>query len=892
MQNKNWHNLSPQETMKKLRTSVSGLSEKEAEKRIKKYGNNELAEKKRFTYLGVAVSQVKSPMVYVLLAAAAISFLLGEHIDAGVILFAVFLNTVVGFIQEIKAEEALAQLSGYIKHKAFILREGIEKEIDARDIAAGDMLVIRSGEKIPADARIIEAYEIETDESALTGESVPISKVAKCLDREGDDDSKKNMIYMGSSVVSGHGLAVVTSVASDTKFGHIAQLLSKTEEGDTPLQTELKKFSNLFGRMTFGILIAVLCVGLYRDVPFLEIFTIAVAIAVAAIPEGILVAITTVLAIGMQRILKSGSLVRRLVAAETLGSVSVICTDKTGTLTKGNMQIDHIVTLNSFFRIDSIDGDVSKGKAEGDHMEVLRIGMICNDAVVENPEEELEDWIIHGSYTERAFLEAGLGAGFNPNEISGHYIRINEMPFNSERKFMATLNREGGEYKLYAKGAAEEIMSRSKNVLVGGKVKEMSEDDLRLLRQKQAEMSREGLRVLGVAYKNYDKDNIQFFKESNDDEVVNNLTFVGLAAIKDPLREEAKNTINLAMNAGIRTVIVTGDNVLTARAIANELGMKIDEENIIDGKRLDQMNTKDFTNIVTRIKVYARVSPHHKSRIIEAWQAHGETVAMTGDGVNDAPALKKADVGIALGSGTEVAKETADLVLLDDNFRTIITAVREGRVIFENIRKVILYLISDSFSEVVIVGGSLLVGGAVPVTAAQILWINLITDGLPNVALTLDPEDEDVMKKKPRKRSEPILNSEMKVLAVAISLISGVASLVIFYIANMATGDFQRASTIAFSILAVDSLIYVFSLRSLSSSVFKQNIFSNPYLILSVITSFSLQLLAVYHPLLQGILHTKPLGILDWDIVILTSLFTATLAEIIKRLYITRRESE
>ncbi|MDD3006427.1 MAG: cation-transporting P-type ATPase [Candidatus Pacebacteria bacterium] len=886
MQNKDWHSLSMQEVVKELKTSKTGLSEKEAQKRIAKFGKNKLPEKKSFTYLGVALSQFKSPMVYILLIAAMISFLLREYIDVWVILFAVFLNTIVGFVQEVKAETALAALSSVVAHKTYVIRDGIEKEIDTTDVTVGDIVVLKSGGRVPADGRVLETYEMEIDEAVLTGESAPIQKIVKGLDQEGE--SKRNMIYMGSSVVKGRGLAVITNIALNTKFGQIADLLDKTEDADTPLQIELTKFSKYFGKVTLVILIVVMAIGLFRGIPFLEIFTTAVAMAVAAIPEGMLVAVTIILAVGMQRILKNGSLVRKLVAAETLGSVSTICTDKTGTLTKGTMQIDHIVMLDSFFVVNNNSKGVRKKKIEeeGEHMVALRIGMLCNDAVIENPAAGFEDWVIHGEYTEKAFLWAGLCAGFSPITLKKESVRINEIPFSSDRKLMATLNKEGEEYYIYVKGAAEEIINRSRHIFVKGKTREMNEDDLRRMRQKQEDMSREGLRVLGVAFRKTDKKMVPLCKESNEEDIVNNLVLVGLIALKDPLREEAKSTLDTAKEAGIRTIMITGDNPLTAKAIANELGMKVEKENILEGVELDRMSTKDFSSIVSRIKVYARVSPRHKLRIVEAWQTRGEVVAMTGDGVNDAPALKKADIGIALGSGTEVAKETANLVLLDDNFKTIIVAIRQGRAIFDNIRKVVLYLISDSFSEVIIVGGSLLIGTAMPLTAAQILWINLITDGLPNVALTQEPEEEGVMQQKPRKKNEPLLNTEMKTLVIVISMISGVVALIIFEYINSSTGDFRLASSVVFSLLAVDSLIYVFSLRSLRRSIFKQNPFSNPYLIVALALAFSLQLVAIYVPFFQNILETKALGLGEWEVIVTAGFFTVLMIEAIKYIFI------
>ncbi|MCK4891936.1 MAG: HAD-IC family P-type ATPase, partial [Candidatus Pacebacteria bacterium] len=382
-----------------------------------------------------------------------------------------------------------------------------------------------------------------------------------------------------------------------------------------------------------------------------------------------------------------------------------------------------------------------------DHMVAIKIGMICNNAIIENPNDELEEWIIHGDYTERALLQSGINVGLDPEKIKKDFVKIEEIPFSSERKLMATLNQENSDdYKMYIKGAPEEIINRSKYVLIEGEKRKMTEDDLRFLKKKQNDLSRKGLRVISVAFRNASRNISERFKEGNEDEIINELVFVGLIALKDPLRKEARDTIKLAKEAGVRTVMITGDNRLTAKTIANELGMKVDDNNILDGEKLDQMSTKEFNNIVNKIKVYARVSPHHKSRIVDAWQSRGEVVAMTGDGVNDAPALKSADIGVAFGSGTEVAKETADIVLLDNNFKIIITAVEQGRVIYENIRKIILYLVSDSFSEVIVIAGSLIIGLPIPLVAAQILWINLVTDGFPGVALTREPKEPNIMK--------------------------------------------------------------------------------------------------------------------------------------------------
>ncbi len=760
--------------------------------------------------------------------------------------------------------------------------------------------MLRAGDRIPADGRIIESHEFDVDESSLTGESVPVSKVSKIQDKQGFEQSKDNMAYMGTAISRGRGVIVVTSTGVETKFGKIAQLLKETENEDTPLQKQLTVFSKLFGVLTFLIVVSILAIGLFRGVPFEEIFIIAVAVAVAAIPEGLLVAVTVVLAIGMQRILKKGSLVRKLVAAETLGSTTVICTDKTGTLTEGKMQVDHIVTMSSVFSLTNNTKDkvIEEEKHKLAHMVAIKIGIICNNAIVENPEETFEKWKIHGDYTEKALLYSGLNIGFDTQKIRSDYRRIGEIPFNSERKFMATLNKSDSDnYEIYVKGAPEEIINRSRYVLIEGKKKKMTEENLKFLKKNQEDLSKKGLRVLGVAFKNVEDENIsEKFIEENDDELVNDLIFVGLIAIKDPIRMEAKKTIELARDAGVGIVMITGDNRLTAKTIANELGMRVDDNNILDGHILDQMSTKDFNNIVGKIKVYARVSPHHKSRIIDALQNKGEVVAMTGDGVNDAPALKSADIGIALGSGTEVAKGTADIILLDNNLKTIITAVEQGRVIYENIRKVIVYLISDSFSEVIVIVGALILLPLVdnevllPLTAVQILWINLVTDGLPNSALTLEPKEDNIMKEPPRKTNEPLMNSEIKTLIAAISISSGVLSLAVFWYVFNVTGDFARANTITFSILAIDSLIYVFSVRSLRHSIFQKNIFSNKYLIGTVVVSFAFQMFAIYHPFFQNILKTVPLNTADWSLMIFVFVVELVIIEIIKYLYIVKNK--
>lgn len=903
MRTENLFDLSVKEVLDALKTSHSGLSDEEAEKRLKRYGENILPQKGGSAYFDIAVNQFKNPLVYILFIAAITSFLLNEFNDAGVILAAVFLNAIVGFVQEAKAENGLAKLKEMVEHRSKVLRSGKERNMDSRKIAAGDIVLLRAGDRIPADGRIIDAHELEIDESSLTGESIPVSKVVEIKDQKGDQENKDNMAYMGTIVAKGRGVMAVSSTGVGTKLGQIAMLLKETKKDKTPLEIQLKKFSKSFGWITLFIVVAMLVIGLVRGIRFIDIFTVSVAVAVAAIPEGLLIALTVVLAIGMQRILKKGSLVRRLIAAETLGNTTVICVDKTGTITKGEMEVDHIVTLASVFSMSGArkcaTGILEEEKRNLDHMIALKIGMICNNAIVENDNEELENWKISGDYTEKALLYSGLMVGYDADAIKNEYQRLDEIPFNSERKFMATLNKSGQCcYGIYVKGMPEEILGRSKHILVQGKEKRVSEDDLKFIKKVQNDLSAKGLRMIAVAFKNVDKSALEEFGEKNEEEIINNLVFAGLIAIKDPIRDGAARTVEMAKKAGLKIIMITGDNRITAKTIANELGMKVEDHNILDGYKLDEMDTKDFNSVVSKIKVYARVSPHHKSRIVDALQGKGEVVAMTGDGVNDAPALKSADIGIALGSGTEVAKETADIVLLDNNFRTIITAIEQGRLIFDNLRKVTLYLVSDSFSEVVVIGGSILVNFsansglyALPLTAAQILWINLITDSFSNAALSVEPGEKEIMNDPPRKRNEPILNLEMKVLAVLVSFFKGIAALGMFFYVFTATGNFIKASTIAFTILAIGSLFYAFSIRSLRRSVFRKDIFSNKYLVAATIVGLSLQYFAIYNGYFQGVLQTMPLDFNDWSLIFFAVIAVVFVVEIAKYLLIHKEKS-
>lgn len=870
----NWHAKEIKEIFHQIKTTERGLTFEEAKKRLTKFGPNKLPEEKRLMQVQIFFNQFKSPLVYVLLIAALMTLLLREFIDTGVILAAVFLNTLVGFFQESKAERTIERLKLMLEYKAKVLRNGYEHEIKVEEIVLGDIILVEAGDKIPADARLIEAKKLQVVETALTGESAPSEKSIERLEVGVPLADRENMVYMGTNVVRGRGRAVVIATGSQTELGKIALMVKEIREEKTPLHEQLAKFSKWLALLLSFICLVVFLLGILQGRAFVEMFLTAVAVAVAAIPEGLLVSLTVILAIGMQKILKEKALVRKLIAAETLGSTSIICSDKTGTLTLGKMLVDHIFT------------DTQSEKTK---IKALEIGLLCNNAVIENPEEELKDWIILGDSTEQALLLAAVQAGLKKEELEKEYPRLDEIPFDEEKKFMATLHKIRNSkfnirYSIYVKGAPEKIISMAGWLEADGKKEKLTLEKTKKFKKEIDYLANRGLRLLAVAYKE-----VKTVEEFNERDL-SDLVFVGLVALKDPLRPEAKEAIRLCRDAGIRSIIVTGDHRLTAKTIAHEVGLPSEEKNILEGEELDKMSDKDFDAVLRHIDIYARVEPRHKLRLIDAWQRKGEVVAMTGDGVNDAPALKKADVGVALGSGTDVAKEASDIVLLDNNFKTIVKAVERGRVIFENIRKVVVYLLSDSFTEVIIVGGSLLLGLPLPVLAAQILWVNLIEDGLPSIALSFEPEEKGLMKEKPRKKSETILNLEMKVIIFIIGIFTDLLLFGLFYYFWKIYQDITYVRTIVFVGLGVNSLFYVWSCRSLRFSIWHTNPFKNKFLNASVIFGFLMFFVALYIPFFQKVLRTVPLGLREWGVVIFLGFINLLLIELVKYIFLSEKD--
>jgi Ca2+-transporting ATPase len=841
-----WHGLSWQGAVEKIGSDYKeGLSSQEVSKRRKTFGENKLPEERLLSSWALILEQFKNPLIFVLLIAGIIVLLFSRFTDAIVIFFSVLLNTIVGYIQEFKASRALSKLKKAIKIEADVIRNGHEKIISFEEVVPGDVFVIKQGDKVPADGRIIESFDLKTNEMSLTGEWLPAPKHSKTIPGNTVLADRDNMVYMGTIAEEGKGKAVAVATGVNTEIGKISEMIKETKERKTPLQKKLSNFARIIALVILFLCILIFALGLLRGESFLEMFTVAVAVAVAAVPEGLPVAMTVILALKMQAILKKGGLVRRLVAAETLGSTSIICTDKTKTLTEGNMRVSDVLGIDELI-----------GGSVGDQMQVLKIAALTSDAFIENPEATMEEWIVRGSPTGKAMLLASIEAGIDREQLQSSMKEITEMPFSSSNKYLAKVFEiNNKEDVLYVAGAPEKLLEMSKFVESRNARMPLDSDIQNKIEKQLGAFAEKGLRVVAVGYKTID----------NLKDLFSDLVFSGLIVLKDPLRKDAKAAMNVCKKSGIRPIMVTGDHKLTAKTIAREIGLDAGEENIIEGKELDKLSDEEFLERLPKIDVYARMEPRHKMRIVEAWQTKGEVVAMTGDGINDTPALKKADIGIALGSGSEITKEVSDLVLLNDSFNVILVAVEEGRAIIDNIRKVITYLFSSSFTELILVGLSVFSGLPLPVTAAQILWVNLVEDGLPDIALSFEPKEKDVMKRKPEKSHKSFLNYEMKVLIFVIGIVTDVMLLGIFWwFLNYSEYPIEHIRSIIFAALAIDSLCYVFSCKNLKKNIWHMNIFSNRFLVFAWFFGAILLLSAIYLPFLQVLLKTVPLDLFDW----------------------------
>jgi len=823
----------------------------------------------------------------VLIVAGALSGLLHEYIDMTVIFFTAALNAMIGFIQEYRADQALKQLRSMVSYKTLVFRDGKKQYIDTTELVPGDILLVEAGDKIQADARLISVIHLYVDESMLTGESESIKKNAKTLPSGTPLGDRINMIHRGTVVTNGRGQAIVTATGMSTEIGKIATLVKDTVDAQTPLQLQLGRMSRVISMIVVCMSVCIFGIGLlfgFEDIVML--FQTAVAVAVAAIPEGLAISLTVILAIHMRFILKRNALVRKLVAAETLGSVSVICTDKTGTITEGKMSVARIVTLDHDKDMTEFTAMSEEKRQRYDGIILgLRLALSANDAVLENPEADKRSWCLIGDSTDTAIVVAGMELGMPKHELDIALPHVAELPFSSELKYMAAIIPAGERYTLAVKGAPEYIFQHATHVFSNGKSITLSESRRRTLETTHARMARAGLRVIAVAYRDSEK------KTTIQSDDIRDLTLVCLIALSDPIRSDVKETLASTTKAGIRTIMITGDHVHTALAIARAIGLPCDDDHIFDGKMLASISDTQLRDVVRSVSVFARVDPLHKIRIVQALQENGETVAMTGDGVNDAPAIKAADVGIALGSGTDVAKETSDMVLLDDAFSTIVAAVEEGRTIYQNIKKVVLYLLSGSFAEVVLITGSILAGLPIAALPAQILWINLVQDTFPNMALAFDKGDKKNMHDPPRKKNEPLIDTAMRQMIIYKSLFSNILLFAIFVYFWNTTGNRELTRTIVFVGFGIDALFYVFSIRSLRYYVWQMNPFSNVYLIAAVLFGWVMLIGAVYAPPLQYLLRTVPLDAWHWGLMICFGIVNMGIIEAVKAVFLRKAVS-
>lgn len=862
-----------------------GLSLQEVQKRLEIQGKNILtSEKESLSTFKIFFSQLQNPLFFLLLLAGGVSLFLQEWSDAIVIFFTALMNAVIGFFQEYKAGRALEKLRNLVTYNAIVLRGGEKKMISSEEIVLGDILFLEAGASVQADGRIIDCLEFEVNESTLTGESEPVKKNVSLILQEVPLGERLNMVFRGTSVVSGRARILVTATGSQTEIGHIASLVSSTKESLTPLQLQLNKLSKVISIIIVIIFLGIFLLGILQSAhhhSMVELFKTSVAIAVAAIPEGLIISLTVILAIGMQRILSRNALVRKMVAAETLGSVSVICTDKTGTLTEGVMKGVRIITHSH-----DIEGKSlallhnSSELTYRDEQFLLKIGALCNNARFDplaDAQGESKQGKYLGNMTDIAVAQLAAEAGFVKNNLEEVFTRVHEIPFSSKRKYMATLHILDGESFICAKGAPDVLLEQVSHFEENGKQKHVTKESKKYFEGKIAACTKQGLRLIAVAYKKVPS-TVTAIGESD----IQKLTLLGFVALSDPLRPDVKETFALAHEAGIRIVMITGDHACTAQYIGAALGLPAAEKNILIGSELEAMNAEELEQKIGTISIFARVDPKHKIRIVEALQKRGEVVAMTGDGINDSPALKGADIGIAVGSGTDVAKDIADLVLLDNHFSTIIAAVEEGRKIYHNIKKVLLYLFSFSLAEVLIVSGSLLAGFPLAVLPAQILWINLVQDSLPAIALSFEKINNKIMNQKPRKKDESIFDGTMRIIIVSMTLISNVLLFGIFLLYLRSGAPIELVRTMIFGGLGVGSFFFIYSVRSLYEPIWTVRPFQNMYLNVSVLFGFVLLLCAMYVPLLQTLLNTVPLRSIDWLVLSTFGILNLIFVELVK----------
>ena len=873
-----WHTLSTRETLEKLHSGDKGLTEAEAQKRLAEVGPNELRATERVPWWKLLLAQFKNVLILILLGATVLSVAMGHGLESLVIAVIVLFAVLLGFIQEYRAERAIESLKKLAAPNASVLRDGEEKKVPARDVVPGDVVMLHTGDRVPADARLLEAVNLQAEEAALTGESMPIEKHTKALDGELPVGDRKNIVHAGTALTYGRGKAVVAATGMQTEFGRIASMLDSVETAKTPLQKNLDRVGSMLAKVALVVVSLVVVLGLVRGQPFVEMFIFGIALAVAVVPEALPAVVTISLALGLQRMVKRNALIRRLPAVETLGSTTVICSDKTGTLTKDEMTVRRLFVGGESFELSGA-GYEPKGQLTHAGREaaltpaleqLLKAGVLAGDAklVKENGHGA---WHVLGDPTEGALVVAAAKLGFEKDKLEAEFPREDEVPFTSETRRMATLHRTPRGNVVYVKGAPEVILNACSQLEGPERTRPFDDAAKEKVLHAAKQFAGEALRVLAIAHKT----------DGQLGQLDEGLTLLGLVGMIDPPRPEAFDAISKTESAGIRTVMITGDHPETAEAVARELGI-LKKGRVVSGRELDGWDEAQLERSIEGIEVFARVSPAHKLRIVTALQKFGHTVAMTGDGVNDAPSLRKADIGIAMGiTGTDVSRDASAMTLTDDSFASIVAAVEEGRRVFGNIKKYLMYLLSSNIGEIGLMVGASVLGLPLPLTAVQILWVNLATDGLPALALAVDPPEDDLMKRRPRDGKVGIFTRPVVALMLAGGFWSTLVNVGLFAWAQQSGRSLEEAMSMTFVSLVLIQFFKAYSYRSDRRSVLHKPL-ANKWLNIAIVWEFALLIAILYVPFLQRLFDTFPLSGLDWAVITAAAFTVVPVLELTK----------